>query len=249
MRDAVRERHIERPSRRRDAIALGISFVIHALALLAVLLLANSAAGSPEETTVTAEVIIEEKAAPPPPPPRYYYRSRRYRYYDEDPEPLYALDLGVDLEGAVPLNLPRFLDGNNVQGGGGIKVRIGEQVRLRGGLLFTPEAGFGYDHLFASDDAGNDYSWDMDRVFGGARLAFGRFLVPVIYAHLGYGWRRTGDPTVPEASGLAFDVGGALDLRVVPRLGMGVHIEYATIDAHPYAPSWLALGLHLDLLF
>ena len=187
--------------------------------------------------------------APPPPPPRYYYRSRRYRYYDEDPEPLYALDLGVDLEGAVPLNLPRFLDGNNVQGGGGIKVRIGEQVRLRGGLLFTPEAGFGYDHLFASDDAGNDYSWDMDRVFGGARLAFGRFLVPVIYAHLGYGWRRTGDPTVPEASGLAFDVGGALDLRVVPRLGMGVHIEYATIDAHPYAPSWLALGLHLDLLF
>jgi hypothetical protein len=178
---------------------------------------------------------------PPPPPP-----ARPY-YYDER-EPLYALALGVDLEGAVPLNVPQFLDGNNLEGGAGVKLRVGEQIRVRGGLRLTPEVGYGYDHLFASDDIGDAYSWDMHRIFGGMRLAVGRFLVPVIYAHVGYGWRTTGDPSVPEASGVAFDLGGALDLHLIPQLAIGAHIEYATIDAQPYAPEWMAFGLHLNLL-
>src|ERR1700678_3645606 len=71
---------------------------------------------------------------PPPPPPRYAY------YYPPDEEPPQALALGFDLEGAVPVNLP-VLDGNNVQGGGGFKVRIGEQFKLRPRLRITPEVG------------------------------------------------------------------------------------------------------------
>lgn len=176
---------------------------------------------------------------PPPTPPRYYYY--------EEPEPPYALSVGADLEGAVPISAPRFLDGNNLQGGGGIKVRVGERIRLRRGLHVTPEVGYGYDHLFATDDIGDSYSWDMHRAFAGARISFGRILVPVLYAHLGYGWRTTGDVTVPQASGLAFDVGGAVDLRIGPRLGIGAHIEYATIDAQPYTPQWMAFGFHADL--
>lgn len=78
--------------------------------------------------------------APPPPPPRYYYR-RRYAYYYDEREPLYALDLGVDLEGAVPLDLPRFVDGNNVQGGGGIKVRLGEQIDCSRASASRPRSG------------------------------------------------------------------------------------------------------------
>ena len=46
-----------------------------------------------------------------------------------------------------------------------------------------------------------------------------------------------------------FDVGGALDLRVIPHVGLGAHIEYATIDAQPYTPEWIALGLHVDIIF
>jgi hypothetical protein len=192
-----------------------------------------------------------EPPPPPPPPPGYYYGPRRrYYYYDEDREPPYALDLGVDLEGAIPLNVPQFLDGNNLQGGGGFKVRLGEQLRLRGGTRLTPEVGYGYDHLFASDDVGDHYDWDLHRFFGGLRLAFGHLVSPVIYGHIGYGWRDTGDPTVPHAGGFAADVGGGIDLHFVPRLVLGAYVEYATIDAQqPYSPQWLALGVHLDLLF
>jgi hypothetical protein len=187
--------------------------------------------------------------SPPPPPPGYYYAPpRRYYYYYDDREPPYAPDLGLDLEGAIPLNAPQFLDGNDLRGGGGIKVRLGEQLRLRGGTRLTPEVGYGYDHLFASDDIGDHYDWSMQRFFGGLRLAFGRILVPVIYGHIGYGWRTTPDPTVPHAGGTAFDFGGALDLHL-RHLVIGVYVEYATIDAQPYAPEWMAIGLHLDLLF
>jgi hypothetical protein len=54
---------------------------------------------------------------------------------------------------------------------------------------------------------------------------------------------------VNQEGGLAVDVGGAIDLRVVPHLGIGAHVEYATIDAQPYAPQWIATGLHADITF
>jgi hypothetical protein len=179
--------------------------------------------------------------APAPPPPRYYY-------YEEREAP-YALALGVDIEGAIPVSVPAFLDGNNLTGGGGFKVRAGEQVRLQGGLRVTPEVGYGYEHLFASDVLGNAYDWDLHRVFAGARLSIGRFFVPVVYAHVGYGWQVTGDPNVKGAAGLSFDAGGALDLRIVPHLTVGAHIEYAAIDAQPYSLEWIALGGHANIIF
>jgi hypothetical protein len=225
-----------------------------ALACVAVLTLSPDASAQ-------RVVIYGPAPPPPPPPPVYVYQApppppgyyayppppRRY-YYRAEPEPLYALAIGADLEGAIPVNVPRFLDGNNLQGGGGFKLRIGEQIRLRG-VRFTPEIGYGFDHLFANDDVGDAYSWDMHRVFAGARLSFGRIVVPVIYAHVGYGWRTTGDRTVEDASGLAFDVGGAIDVRLVPQFSIGVHVEYSTIDAQPYTPEWVALGVHADLAF
>ncbi|MGA3121666.1 MAG: hypothetical protein ABSF69_12950 [Polyangiaceae bacterium] len=178
---------------------------------------------------------------PPPPPPRYYYYGYR--------EPPYAFMLAVDVEGAIPLNVPQFSDRNTLNGGGGFKFRVGEQIRLRRWLRITPEIGYGYEHLFATDDFGNAYDWEMDRVFAGARLAFGQIVEPVVYAHLGYGWQLTGDPTVQGASGFAFDLGGALDFHFIPHMNIGAHVEYASVDAQPYAIQWLALGGHADILF
>ncbi len=142
----------------------------------------------------------------------------------------------------------RFQSGNDLSGGGGFKLRVGDQIRFPR-LRFTPEVGYGFDHLFATDDATYSYAWDMHRLFAGARVGFGRFIVPTFYAHVGYGWRDTADPTVASASGVAFDAGFALDFHVIPHLGFGGHVEYAAIDAEPYTPQWLALGLHADIAF
>jgi hypothetical protein len=181
---------------------------------------------------------------PPPPPPGYGY-GYGYRYS----EPPYALQLGFDLEGAFPVgvNVPGN-NQNDLKGGGGFKVRVGEQLRFPG-IRFTPEVGYGFDHLWANDDAGNQFGWDMNRLFVGGRLAFGRILVPVVYAHIGYGWRQTPDAEITGSTGgLAYDVGGALDLHVVPHFGFGAHLEYSAIDI-PFQPQWVAVGLHADFLF
>jgi hypothetical protein len=167
---------------------------------------------------------------------------------DEYEESRNSVDLAFDGEGAIPLMDRRFQSGNDLSGGGGFKVRVGETIRYPR-LRFTPELGYGFDHLFATDNANTAYAWDMHRLFAGARVGFGRLVVPTVYGHVGYGWRNTGDPSVTEASGVAFDLGFALDFHVVPHLGFGAHIEYAAIDAEPYTPQWLALGLHADLAF
>ncbi len=199
-------------------------------------------------TAHAQQVYVYAPPPPPPPPPprRYYYREYRYR---EPEEAQSALAFGIDLEGAVPVNAPQLSDRNNLTGGEGIKLRIGDQIRITPWLRLTPEVGYGYDHLFATNDYGDAYSWDMNRLFAGARLAFGRFLVPSIYGHVGYGWRTTGDPSVQAANGVAVDLGGALDIRIVRQVQFGVHAEWVTINAQPYAPDWVALGAHVDLAF
>ena len=177
-------------------------------------------------------------------------RAGEYVVYERDREPAYAtsaLALGFDAEGAVPTTTPRFLSGNSLSGGSGFKLRIGDQIHMPR-LRVTPEGGYAFDHLFATDDTGTAYDWNMHRFFGGIRVAFGRVLVPGFYGHLGYGWRDTGDPTVPQSGGLAFDAGFTLDLHIVPHFGFGAQAEYASIDAQPYAPQWVALGLHADLV-
>jgi hypothetical protein len=202
--------------------------------------------------TASAQGYYRYQYYQPPPPRPYYYQPAPARYYEVDREPPYAFQLGFDLEGAVPVgvNVPQG-NPNDLKGGGGFKVRLGEQFRFPG-IRFTPEVGYGFDHLWANDDNANQFGWDMNRFFVGARLSFGRFVVPVFYAHAGYGWRQvsTVESNVLTGGngGFAYDVGGALDLRVVPHFGIGAHLEYAAIDI-PFQPQWVALGAHADLVF
>jgi hypothetical protein len=217
--------------------------------LLAVALLACAAVLTTSGVASAQRVYVYgPPPPPPPPPPPGYYAYPPPRYYAPR-EPPYAFVLAGELEGAVPVNVPQFADHNQLQGGGGFKVRVGEQFNLPGWVHVTPELGYGFDHLFASDDFGTAFSWDLHRVFAGGRLSFGRVVEPVIYAHAGLGWRVESDPTVPQASGLAADVGGAIDLHLVPHLVLGVHAEYATINVQPSQPEWVALGVHAQLLF
>ena len=193
-----------------------------------------------------------------PAPPVYYggggYYARPAQpyqpYYYQ--EPMYQTQLGFDLEGVAPLNAPSVAGGPAAIGGGaGFKVRVGEEMRFPGsGVRLTPEVGYAYDHMWAADNLGDGYDWSMNRLFAGARLGFGRILVPSVYAHLGYGWRQTNAVYVTgQNGGLAFDVGGALDLRVVPHVGFGVHLEYSQITTDVDQPQWLAVGAHVNFLF
>jgi len=172
----------------------------------------------------------------------------RERYYVERDEPRSSLALGFDLEGSIPVDVPRSFTGNDVRGGGGFKLRIGDQIRWPR-LWMTPEGGYAYNHLFATDDVGHANAWDVHRLFGGLRVGFGRFVVPGFYAHVGYGWRDTGDPAVRRASGLAFDAGGFIDFHLIPQLGFGPHVEYVMVDAQPFTPHWVAIGAHADIHF
>ena len=205
--------------------------------------------------TAHAQGVYVYSSRPPPPPPPAYGYGYGYRaqpagpYYSQ--EPLYALQLGFDVEGVAPVNPPTVPGGNQaaLAGGAGFKVRVGEQFRFPG-IRFTPEIGYGFDHIWASDVAGNGFAWDMNRIFAGARLGFGRIIVPVIYAHAGYGWRQTEATYVTGGNGgLAFDVGGAIDFRVIRHFGFGVHLEYSQITTDVDQPQWVAVGGHADLIF
>lgn len=206
-------------------------------------------------TAHAQRVYVYSEGPPPPPPPRYYYGPRTYAYQ----EPPYAFQLGFDLEGVAPLNPPQAPanapggpNGQSAIGGGtGFKIRAGEQLRFPG-LRFTPEVGYAYDYLWSADNLGDSYNWSMNRLFAGARLGFGRIIVPVIYAHLGYGWRQVSsgwNDTLANDGGVAFDVGGAIDFRLAPHFAFGAHLEYAQIVLSTDTPQWLAVGGHVDLIF
>jgi hypothetical protein len=155
-----------------------------------------------------------------------------------------SLNLGFDAEGAADV-APPSVNQNSVETGSGFKVRVGAQLRRRF-LRIIPEGGFSYTHLFVTDAAGDSLGWNMERAFVGARIGFGEIVVPVIYGHVGYGWRDTTQGPVPAAGGFAGDAGLALDFHLIPHFGFGLHAEYVAVDATPFVPDWLAFGLHAD---
>jgi hypothetical protein len=163
-----------------------------------------------------------------------------------------TFDLGIDGD-ANALLAPNPTNDNLSTLGTGLKIRFGDQFRLRYGLHLTPEVGWAFDHVFARNNEGD--AENMNRIFAGLRLGFGRWVVPTLYAHVGVGFRSVGiGPTTASASetGVAFDTGVAVDFRLARHLSIGPHAEYVFIDA-PVGPSagpqWLAFGGHVDFLF
>jgi hypothetical protein len=153
---------------------------------------------------------------------------------------------GVDFEVPVPVGSSTH-DADALHAGTGFKVRLGDTLHVPF-VRITPEVGYALDYLTGQGNASPSYGWTLQRAFVGARLGLGEIVVPVVYGHIGYGWRTTNDPSVPEGDGLAADGGLALDLHLIPHLGFGAHAEYATIlTGNSTKPGWLAFGLHLEL--
>jgi hypothetical protein len=148
----------------------------------------------------------------------------------------------------VPLSAPTG-DKDSLGSGAGFKVRLGYQFHIPI-LRITPEVGYGFAWFPGNGGGGTAYAWDVQRIFAGGRIGLGEVVVPSVYAHGGFGWRATPDPGVPDGSGLAFDVGLALDLHLIPHVGLGAHAEYASIGTGGgKSPEWLAFGLHIEIDF
>jgi hypothetical protein len=146
-------------------------------------------------------------------------------------------EIGVDADGAIPLNT-RLLNG-----GGGFGVRLGKEFHIPL-VRLTPELGYGYMHLFA-DQAPSD--WETHRLYGGLRLGVGELLVPYAFLHAGYGWRSASLGPY-GGGGAAFDGGLGLDLNL-GFISVGAHVGYGTIDVQPAPPQWVILGLNAALVF
>jgi|ERR1700733_9268536 hypothetical protein len=169
------------------------------------------------------------------------------------PREAYAgrFDLGIDGD-ATAIVAPASTATKLNDAGTGFKLRFGDQFRLRHGIRLTPEVGYAFDYLFpAGSDAGSQ-PWNMNRFFAGARLGFGRIVVPTIYAHVGVGFRSVGGPTnqlFPNSTGVEFDTGVAVDFYLSRHFAIGPHVEFVDLDTTPNNPEWLAFGAHIDIVF
>jgi hypothetical protein len=157
----------------------------------------------------------------------------------------------------------------------GFRVRAGWRFDI-GPVWLLPEIGGGYDK---ERFVGTSVESSLPRAFGGARAGLSLSLLPglriepAVYGHAGFAQYQADD------NGTAFDVGGALDLRILRHLLVGVQVGYDVVTVwHPgsgqgssssgcpmnafgqcaptsagassaLADRWLSYGLHAGVLF
>jgi hypothetical protein len=142
---------------------------------------------------------------------------------------------GFDPDLAFPIDSP----GNT---GGGFVARLGYELHLPL-ITSTPEIGFSYEGF------GGDFGPSIYRGIVGARVGFGEVFRIGPLAHVGYG--HLVPPHAPNADGFTWDVGGFIDLTLIPILNIGVHVVYNSLAANhtSSAYNYLTTGLDLGLVF
>jgi hypothetical protein len=164
----------------------------------------------------------------------------------------------IAIAGDVDVGLPvgQHPPQNYLATGAGFDLRLGYRFRIPYQPLFViPELAAGFTDLDAS----------VVRVRPGLRVSFGRFVIPFVYGHLGWGWASfdplgVGDTksTTPSVSagGLSLDAGGGVDLAVLRRVMVGAHLGYNVMDVGQAAAAtpawqakWINVGLGATVLF
>jgi len=156
--------------------------------------------------------------------------------------------LAGDFDVALPIG--QTASQSYLSTGAGFDVRFGYRFRIPYQPLFiTPELAAGFTDVFAH----------LIRVRPGVRVAFGRFVIPYAYVHVGWGFTSfdplgTSDPRATpfvSGGGLAFDTGAGVDFAVLRRLQVGAHLGYNGVDVGQVDPpslsfraKWLNLGLN-----
>jgi hypothetical protein len=148
-------------------------------------------------------------------------------------------ELGLDLEASIPGDVP---DANTGLGGG---IRLGHEYDLVI-LSLMPELGADYRAF------GGESNAKAFRFTGGGRVGLGFIIQPSVFAHAGVGhfWYDLPNRDVSHTS-LAYDLGLALDLTVLPVIDLGAHATWAGIagNSNVDALSWVGLGGHIEFSF
>lgn len=141
-----------------------------------------------------------------------------------------ALTIAGDLDLIVPLqNAAAFADTSI---GFGFSGRVG--WRLRAGSAFVlPEVSAGLQAF------PNDSNFMLLRGMAGARLGVRGKIQPQLLAHVGYGGSSSG------YSGLAYDVGGALDVHQ-RKVTFGLHATYNGLLDDAASLSWFDIGPNIS---
>jgi hypothetical protein len=146
--------------------------------------------------------------------------------------------IAVDVEAA-------WADDPEDDSGFGVGVRAGHVWDIAI-LELTPEFGASY-HDF--DGAPNASAWNL---MAGGRFGIDLLIQPSIYAHAGLGHFGYDLPEREVShTSLAYDVGVALDLTLLPVIDFGAHATLAGIagDENVDPFSWLAIGGHIAFSF
>jgi opacity protein-like surface antigen len=162
--------------------------------------------------------------------------------------------LGGDFDVGLPVAQSTAV--NYMSTGAGFDVRLGYRFRIPYQPLWvTPELAAGF----------TDLSANVIRVRPGVRVAFGNFVIPYVYTHVGFGWTsydtlgtadRVGKAALLSAGGFAFDAGAGVDFAVLRRLTVGAHLGYnvvgvGQVDAGDpgWNAKWINVGLNATFHF
>jgi hypothetical protein len=138
--------------------------------------------------------------------------------------------LSLDLGAAFPEG-----SGNGDGWGGGL--RFGHEWNLAI-ISLTPELAFHYHDFSGANDA------STFAFLGGGRVAIGFVIEPSVFAHAGVGHV---DGNAISHTSLAYDLGAALDLTVLPVIDFGPHVMLSGIAGEngTEAFSWVEVGGHV----
>jgi hypothetical protein len=130
-----------------------------------------------------------------------------------------------------------FPDGSGNGDGWGAGLRFGHEWDLAL-ISLTPELALSYHNFSGANDP------STIAFLGGGRVAIGFVIEPSVFVHAGVG--HVDGHTISHTS-LAYDLGAALDLTVLPVIDFGPHLVFSGIagDSGSQAFSWLEIGGHV----
>jgi hypothetical protein len=160
--------------------------------------------------------------------------------------------LGADLDVGIPVDQApaRYL-----ATGAGFDLRLGYRFIIPyQHISVVPELVAGFTDLSAY----------LVRIRPGLRVGIGRLVTPYVFGHVG--WAHTtfdplgsqdtsASPSLAGTDGLSFDVGGGLDVVLLPRLSLGAHVGYNQVDvaaterSAAFNARWLNMGISGTVYF